>query len=352
MMQRALAVIGVLGFLAILSAGCTTMSPPQPARVEGQVRALRPEDIVDTKTAKTISFDSLMDELSRASAIYVSETHTSVEDHHIQLKIAEGLYTRNNSLALAMEMFPGQAQPALDRYSQGALSEAALLQEANWEKVWGYPFSLYRGLLSFAAEKHLKVIGINIPPEIVRKVSRGGLSSLTMEERSQLAEDIGLNDPEHRKYIQEEFENHFKGSIKEFDALYEAQTAREETMAETLARSLYSGRGKQILVIIGRGHMDYRFGVPRRTWNRTNLIYKTLMPLPFNYPDNIIDPKLADYVWLKKEAEPAERARSGAKVQELATSDGLEVRSVLPESPASKARIQKGDILQSLMVSW
>ncbi len=346
-MQQALTFLTTLCLFTLLLSGCATTGPFQSGAPPLKPQPLKPGDIIDTKTGGVISFDSLMTELSKAKVVYVGETHTSAEDHEIQLKIAKALFAANPSLALAMEMFPSRAQPVLDRYTQGLLTEDDFVRESEWEKVWGYPFQLYRGLTAFAAEKRLKIIGLNIPHEIVRKISRNGLSSLNAEERSQVALDIDYDDIEHRNYIQEEFEQHIQGSIKDFDTFYEAQLAWEESMAETLADFLEaSGAETKVLVIIGKGHMSYRFGAPQRTARRVNHVYKTIAPFPYNHPDRVVDPKLADYVWLTEKLEPSQRARLGVMVRE--TEKGLEVLSLMPDSPAAKAGIRKGDIIEAV----
>jgi uncharacterized iron-regulated protein len=157
-----------LVYLMVLASsyGCKGLTKPRPSlTLQGFSQALQPGDIVDTQTGRTISFDILMDNLSKARVIYVGETHTSIEDHQIQRRILQSLYDRNPHLNLAMEMFPRGTQKVLDRYSSGLMSEHGLIQEANWHEIWGYPFQLYRSILTWARSKQLKIIGLNAPPE-------------------------------------------------------------------------------------------------------------------------------------------------------------------------------------------
>ena len=341
--------VPLVGLLAALLAGCMAGAPPGRFAPAETPVGLRVGDIVDTRSGKTISSEKLMEDLAQARVVYVGETHTSTEDHQVQLEISEGLYAKNHSLLLAMEMFPRQAQPALDRYTQSLSSEEAFLEESQWSKVWGFPFELYRPIVSFAQDRHLKILALNIPPSIAHKISRSGLDSLTPEERSKVAEQFNFQDIEHRMHIQEEYDSHAKEYIKEFQTFYEAQLAWEETMAETLARAVSSFSGKeQIVVVIGRGHINYRFGVPKRASDRVAHTYRTVVPLPVNYEGSMIDPKLADYVWVTKIPESSQRARLGVMVRALLSGDGLEVLGVLPDSPAAKAGIQKGDIIRDI----
>lgn len=340
----------IMTFLLMFAslAGCAGLEKTAPPlTMKGSTQVLRPGDIVDTRTGERITFQTLVERLSDARVIYAGETHTSIEDHQIQQQILQGLYDRNPHLILAMEMFPRGKQPVLNRYSSKQIGEQKLLAEAEWSKVWGYPFQLYRGLLTWARERHLKIVGLNAPPEVVRKIGRNGLSSLTPQERSKIARDINLNDVAHRAYVQEQYQQHIKDNIRGFQSFYEAQLAWEETMAETLAQTLSSAEdGTQIVVLIGNGHIVRNFGVPRRTYDRIERAYKTVVPIPADYPNRVIDPGIADYVWITKESTRFHhRGFLGIMVTPATTEKGLEIKGVVPDSPAAEAGLKKGDIL-------
>jgi len=345
---RSTATIMAMGLGLLLLAGCTTMgskgAPPPPSAAF----PLRVGDIVDTKQGRVIDFDTLVDDLSKADVVFVGETHVSAADHQIQAKISRALFARRSSLVLALEMFPREAQGILDRYSRGELSQEAFLKEVDWEKVWGFPFSLYQPILSWAAEKHLKIIGLNAPREVVRKISRGGLASLDPIDRSRLAADFDLTNRDHRKQLEEEFSVHTKGPIRDFDSFYEAQLAWEETMAETLSRVLWERKDSTpVLVLIGKGHIGGRFGVPDRTAKRFPHQYRSVIPAPIDYPDTVNDPRFADFVWITEKADRLPPGRLGVLVRPRPTAEaeGLEVVSIHPESPADRAGIKAGDII-------
>ena len=159
----------------------------------------------------------------------------------------KGLYAQNPSLVLALEMFPRETQPLLDQYAKGVITEEEFLQEVKWDEVWGYPFQLYRGLLTWARDHHLKIVGLNAPREIVSKIAQSGLAALSLAERNRVAEDFHLNDPEHQETIRQQYRQHLKGNITDFNTFLEAQLAWEETMAETLAQTLTSAPPKSRL---------------------------------------------------------------------------------------------------------
>lgn len=331
--------------------GCTTTNKTPPSlTVKGASRPLQPGDIVDMRTGKTISLQTLVDDLSETKVIYLGETHNNIEDHRIQKEIIERLYQQNPHLIIAMEMFPRAAQSCLDLYSQRKINEPEFLKEADWNGVWGYPFQLYRELLSWARDKKLKMVGLNAPPAVVRKIARAGVSSLSPEDREQIAAEMNFSDSVHRAYVKQEYDQHLKGNIKNFESFYEAQLAWEETMAETLAETLNSvDNADRIVVLLGKGHIMHKFGVPQRTLDRVAHEYKTIIPIPINYSDRAIDADIADYIWVTPESTGFKHPRMlGIMVNASAGDSGLEVTSVVPGSAADKAGIKKGDIIHQL----
>jgi uncharacterized iron-regulated protein len=342
------------GLLLILAAsGCAALreKTPLPLRLQGLSTGLKPGDIVVTDSGRIVSFANLMDDLLDRQVIYVGETHVSVADHQLQLRILEALHARNTNVALALEMFPRNVQPVLDQWSAGSLDEEQFLSKAQWQENWGYPFFLYSPLLLYCRDNHLPVIALNAPPAIVREVAREGLARLKPDERAQLAEHFDFTNSAHRSAIREIYEQHVPAGIAGFDSFYEAQLAWEETMAKTLASYIASrSPGEQVLVIIGNGHIEYRYGVPQRASARFPHAYRTIVTIPGNTAERSIDPAVADYVWITPEMQPFQvhRGRLGIRLETQAPAEGLKIVAVLPDSPAARAGLKEGDILLSV----
>jgi uncharacterized iron-regulated protein len=332
--------------LSLLFSGCVTIPATQPIPPDWAVRSYLVDQIIDTRTAATISFEALVNELSESQVVYVGETHTNLEDHRIQKKIAEALHARAPAIILAMEMFPRESQPLLDRYSRGLLTEEEFLKEVQWQKVWGFPFHLYKPILDWAVENRVPITGLNASQDVVRSISRGGLSALSPKDRARVADEFYLDDTEHRRYVERQYEQHVKGGIQSLETFYEAQLAWEETMAETLAGILaQQGGGARILALIGRGHVNYRFGVPQRTARRVDHSYKIVLPMPIDSPESLANTRMADYVWVTRLPARPGRGRLGVMVRALAGGMGVEVLAVAPESPAGEAGLTRGDVI-------
>jgi uncharacterized iron-regulated protein len=336
----------LLGMVLTVQVGCLPSSLRQHSNFHRHSGGLRVGEIVDTKAGEVISYTALLAELARARVIYVGETHISSEDHRVQFKIMKDLHAQNQSLILAMEMFPREAQPILDRYTNGSISEEEFIKEVNWDQIWGYPFRLYRDILTWAKDHQMRILGLNAPHQIVSKIAQSGLSSLTVSERDRISRDFHLDDQAHQEYIRQQYRHHPKGDISGFDTFLEAQLAWEETMAEALAQSLTTSPPEtQIIALIGKGHISDRVGVPKLTYERMEATYRTVAPIPVDFPDRTADPKIADFVWITDKLEPVQRKRLGAMFRQLPSARGLEVLGIVPDSPAAKAGIRKGDIL-------
>jgi uncharacterized iron-regulated protein len=348
--HRSIAALCPICAALLLMAACSTAgglvqsAPKRPSAVELQVGA-----VVETATGKVISMAELTGKLSDVLVVYIGEMHTRAEDHKLQLAILQKLSEGGRCVELAMEMFPVTVQPVLDRYVRGEMSEENFLEEAGWEEVWRFPYSLYRDLIDWQKERRMPVIGLNAPNKVVRKIAHNGLGSLTPDERSQVARDFHLDNPANRDRIRKEYIVHEKDGIKDFESFFEAQLAWEETMAQTVAVHLEKIDAKcKIVVAIGAGHISGRLGVPYLANLRKPHKYSTIAPVPIDYPFSTLDPNLADYVVMTEKSEQLHRPRLGVMIKPAASGRGVVIFAILPDTPAAAVHLRKGDIILSV----
>lgn len=120
-------------------------------------------------------------------------------------------------------------------------------------------------------------------------------------------------------------------------------------MAQTLAQRLEQNGAKCIIVVaVGKGHITGRLGVPYLTRIRKPHEYRTVAPVPINYPFSTLDPDLADYVVITDKSQPVHRPRLGVTIQPAASGRGVEILGILPGSPAARTALRKGDIIISI----
>jgi uncharacterized iron-regulated protein len=277
--------------------GCAGLRHSQPptATIEGLPERFRPGQIVDLASGKVIAFDELIASIASKDLIFVGEAHDNPDHHLIQIQILQAVAGRSPSLTMGMEFFQKPQQPTVDRYVQGEIAEKEFLEAVDWKKTWGFDYHLYRPLMQLAREKRYRVLAINAPNSLVRKVARTGLKSLEPSERDQLPKEIDLTQDRHRAFLQEIYREHTPNDLKQFEFFYEAQCVWDEAMASVLAEHLASGKGR-LIAFTGNGHIVNKFGIPDRTVRRFPASMVTVMPYPLN-GQATVDRASADYVW-------------------------------------------------------
>jgi uncharacterized iron-regulated protein len=279
--------------------GCMTTRPvTRPSvTVDGAPERFQIGQIVNMERAKAVHFDELITALSGCDVIFVGEIHDNPEHHLMEIQILQALADRvGDHLSVGMEFFQLGQQEAIDHYLHGFISEEQFLEAVDWKESWGFDYLFYRPLMLLSKERGLKVLALNAPASIVRKVARVGLSGLTAEERSQIPAHIDLENEAERTYVREAFEIHKNMDLKNFERFYEAQSVWEATMAETISRHLASSGGKMV-VFSGNGHIAYKFGVPDRTVRRIPVTAATVILHPAAGSETL-KKNLADFVWI------------------------------------------------------
>jgi uncharacterized iron-regulated protein len=124
---------------------------------------------------KEVRFNKALNALAKADVVFFGEQHNDPISHWLELRVLQGLYERDQNLALAMEMFEADDQIPLSEYLAGTIEERHLLKEV---KMWDNYSTDYKPLVEFAKRKKLPVIASNVPRRYANLVYRKGISSL------------------------------------------------------------------------------------------------------------------------------------------------------------------------------
>lgn len=220
----------------------------------------------------------MVNQLPQADVVYLGETHDRAADHAAQLAIIQTLHDRQPDLAIGLEMFQRPYQKLLDRYIAGELDEATLRDRSEYDKRWGFDWELYAPILRYAKAQKIPLIALNTPQEVTRKVSRQGLASLNWNDRRFIPplSEIRTAPDAYRQMLANIFTSmHPDGKTTDptrFDRFFQAQVLWDETMADRIAqiphRPMTDRRSKTIVVLVGQGHLVYRYGIPDRVDRR------------------------------------------------------------------------------------
>ncbi len=252
-----------------------------------------------------LSQKQILQELSKAKVVYLGETHDRQEDHKAQLEILQALHQQNPKIAIAMEMFQRPFQDVLDQYIAGKITEAQLVEQSEYEKRWGFPWENYAPLLRFAKTNQLPVLALNTPAEVTRKVARSGLESLTTDERKYIPpfSEIRTDNAEYRRIAQEAYEQHHQaghGNSTSFERFFTAQVLWDETMAEKIAQFIKVNPDYQVVVLAGKAHIMYGYGIPSRVARRlgsSNLVQRSVLLSSLDGISFPRDKPMADFIW-------------------------------------------------------
>jgi uncharacterized iron-regulated protein len=339
----------------VLLAGCAGKSPLPPwvLKINMLKAPVGPEEILKLPEGNPLPFAQLLNDLDTTRVIFIGESHDQIEHHEIQVRMIQNLVAKGKDVVIGMEMFEKSQQATLDRWSQGLLAEEDFLKESQWEKTWAMDYELYKGILDAAKTHHLKILGLNVPRDLVRVVAENGIQGLSAEDRKLLPE-MDLANRQHRAYITKIFKGHEKGSAKDFENFYEAQCLWDEGMAQSLSEFLTSpqAEGKTVLVVAGSGHIVFGFGIPNRLYRRTSVPYQSIVLKAWSEKVNGdltftgASSPLANFLWITKPNPPeTKKPRIGVMLKTKEDLKGLAVEKVLTGSPAEKAGLLPGDQL-------
>ena len=342
----------IMIFVALFS-GCAKRGPLSSWVLKiSMIKApVGPEEIFRLPDGDPITFAQLLYDLDTTRVIFIGESHDQIEHHQIQVRMIEDLGAKGKDVVIGMEMFEKSQQATLDRWSQGFLAEEEFLKEVHWDTTWGMDYELYKGILDAAKTHHLKILGLNVPRDLVRTVAENGMQGLSPEDRKLLPE-MDLANRQHRAYITTIFKGHQKASAKDFENFYESQCLWDEGMAQSLSEFLTSpqSEGKTVLVFAGSGHIVFGFGIPNRLYRRAPIPYRTVVLKTWTEKVNGdltftgASSPLANFLWITMPNPPEKkRPRIGVILKTKEDLKGLWIDRVLPGSPAEKAGLLPED---------
>jgi uncharacterized iron-regulated protein len=259
--------LGVLTL--ILSAGCA------PA-MTGTSDPLSPGDyrLFDVAAREFVSVGELADEVADADVVFFGEFHDDQGVHRAQRQLLELLAGEEREVVLGLEMFERDVQPVLDRYVRRETDEATFLAES---RPWPNYSTDYRPLVELARREGWPVIGTNLPQALATAVARGGLQALeevSPGERRMAAEMLECPQDAYWLRFLEAIMGEDEGAAHSgaganpmMMRVYEAQCARDETMAEAIAPIVSSDA--LLVHVNGSFHTDHFLGIVPRLLRRS-----------------------------------------------------------------------------------
>jgi len=320
---------------------------------------------LDPASDQVLEGDAVFERLEKSRIVLLGESHTNREHHRWQQYTLSALHSRNSNMVVGFEMLPRSKQAALDAWSAGKLSEKEFLEQSDWQKVWGYDAGLYLPLLHFARLNRLPTIALNIDRELVSRVGEKGWQGLPEADRA------GLSDPapasnEYRDSLAQLYAYKLDQGIEAgegnesnpdldkvlqsdaFSNFVDAQLTWDRAMAEALAAAHRRDPAALVVGIVGRGHLEYGYGIPHQLADMGIDDVDVLLPIDSSDGCDSLPPDLARAVFVVA-AETDKPVPQGPRLGVMIESgdDGVRVMQVVADSVAEKSGILEGDVIQS-----
>ena len=326
---------------ALLLSGCASQRLPGPG------------DMYGGRTWQTLSQDQLQERILKADVVLVGERHANPPDHQLQLKVLKLMAAQTSGLVVGIEWLDFTDQALCDRLSQGEINSSQFAEQVGWTQKWGHNFTAYQPVFDEIRKRNLRLLALNAPLALVRKIARQGIDSLSLTERAQLPEKMQLSDPEYLKLISGEFRGHGVMSPQARQNFVAAQIARDETMAQGMAQALspWPQSKQRGLLLVGRGHLELGLGLPPRLAGRLpGAKLLVLLPLSQSEARELRESgkQPSDQeIWLITEpVKPKPKGRLGLVL--MPHEGGLQVVHVRNDSPADRAGFKPGDLLSRI----
>lgn len=195
----------------------------------------------------------------------LGEAHDNAADHAWQLATIEHLYALQPDMVLGFEMFPRSAQPVLDRWVDGGLTEADFLARSNWQAYWGFPPELYLPIFRFARDHRIPMRALNVSHRLVHLTGQQGWVAMPAAMREGVGNPAPPS-PAYRKSLAEVMSGHGGPAMSPqfLEHFIDAQLVWDRAMAEAIATQLASEPRRPIVALMGAGHLEDRAGVPHQ----------------------------------------------------------------------------------------
>lgn len=285
----------------------------------------------------------IITKLNKKKIIYVGETHTNLNHHLNQLRIIKALYKNNQKLVVAMEMFQTPYQKYIDEYIQGKTSLYDFLKQTQYYKRWKFNYNLYKPIIDFAKDKNIKVLAINTSRDIIKEVSKKGI--LKVKDKEKLPNNIDQSSLIYKNDIETIFNQHQqddntkKKTPYKLDYFYQSQLIWDETMTSNIVNFLDKNKDYQMVVIVGAGHIQKHYGIPKRVYRENKLPYSVILNDNTNLLENDI------LIQNNQELKIKPEIKLGVYIK---NDIHLKVNKVIKNSNASSFQIKKDDIIMRI----
>jgi uncharacterized iron-regulated protein len=323
---------------------------------------------IDVKGAQPgADIAALIRTMAQRDVVLLGEQHDQADHHRWQVQMLAALHAQRPGMLIGFEMFPRRAQPVLDRWVAGELSEREFLKQVEWDRIWSMPAELYLPLFHFARLNRVPMVALNIDQKLSRAVAKGGWGAVPEAEREGVGRAVApspayvdflfeihrehahMRDPKAKDVSREDaaFRNFVDSQLTWDRAMAEALVSAAGSGTATSGKTNYADDGRAPLVvgIMGSGHVRFGHGVAHQLKALAVAEPGLLLPVDAATPCTEMVAGLADAVFAVPEAahSPAPPPRLGVSLEEHR--DGVKIVEVTAGSLAAHTGLRAGDLI-------
>ncbi len=255
------------------------------------------EKITRVSDGKPAAMRQVVAQAEKADLILVGEVHDNKAHHALQLEVLRALKKDGIPIAIGTETMQADSQGDLDAFIAGKMSEDRFRQV--FARNWSYDWGLYRDIFIFAKENGIPMIALNLPKELVVKVSRRGYAALTEEEKKSLPQGTmcDLNNP-HTEFLKKSFGEVFRHVTngRVFEYFCEAQTLRNSGMATNIRAYMKKAPKTKVVAFTGIWHAVKNAVPEQLSRNGSPVASLVIMPEINEFKGGEASPEVIDYL--------------------------------------------------------
>lgn len=313
----------------------------------------------DGVLAQPLAGAGVLADMAQREHVLLGEQHDDMDHHRWQLQTLAALHAQRAHMVIGFEMFPRRAQPVLDRWVAGELTESEFLAQSEWGKVWSMPAELYLPLFHFARINRIPMLALNVDATLTRAIAEKGWDGVPESQREGVGR-AAAPPPAYEDFLFEVHGQHAAARGKPvakaarddpaFRNFVDSQLAWDRAMAEALVAGRQrhadaEGRLPLAVGIMGNGHVRFGHGVAHQLRALGADSVGQLMPVGAETACTELQPGLADAVFAvpvaRQSAPPPPRL--GVSLEEHGK--GVRIAEVSRDSLAERSGLRRDDIV-------
>ncbi|MCK4836996.1 MAG: ChaN family lipoprotein, partial [Candidatus Aminicenantes bacterium] len=343
--------------------------PLGSSKFKYELAKIERDQIYETRSQKVIDISDLVEAFKNTDVFVIGEFHDNYDCHVFQRNFIEALYQRYPKIVVGFEFFKREDNRFLEQWRNGEINDGELIEKTGWYKKTALNYGYTKVVMDIIKKYRIQTIGLNVSRKILRKVSRKGFNSLSVEEKK-LFPTIHIPNAEHRYLIETIFGNFATQVPFWFDNIYNAQRCWDVVMAESMREMLEKNefRGYKGIIIAGNFHVAYGLGIPFRYKKAQKSVrITTIIPVSLTSEDTnseddphpmkkmfanqltqvaVFSRGIGDYVFSASESRFSHFPDLGIKCKKVG--EKFQISQVKKKSIGEEFGLKKGDFIDSV----